>query len=169
MWMFHCVQHRPDFHCFTWHCLAPLAIYICTFPLWGFMVEQRGAFHYGLPNLVLTKTRGDMEVDEQTEGAPFWFVLPHLFSCTVPCSRHVRGGILGKGVLLLNNRGLFKYVSLASVLSGGYASCGLQNAWCWQVRPARTPSMEPQHFGNGRKVSLMLHSGSLVCALSFGA
>ena len=61
----------PDFHCFTWHFLAPLAAYTCTFPLWGFMVERTGAFHYGLPNWVLTKTCGGLEVAEQTEGVPF--------------------------------------------------------------------------------------------------
>ena len=89
--MLHCVRTDPDFLYFTWHFLAPLAAYTCTLPLWGFMVERKGAFHYGLPNLVLTKTCGDLEVAEQTEGVPFCFVLPHLFSCTVPCSRQVRG------------------------------------------------------------------------------
>ena len=70
-WMLHCVQHRPDFHYFTLHYLAPLAAYTCTFPLWGFMVERTGAFHYGLSKLALAKTCGDLEVDEQTKGVPF--------------------------------------------------------------------------------------------------
>ena len=50
---------------------APLAAYTCTFPLWGFMVERTGAFHYGLSKLALAKTCGDLEVDEQTKGVPF--------------------------------------------------------------------------------------------------